>query len=403
MSHFAFACMPAQGHLMPLLAVTRELVGRGHRVTIPTTKEFQQQVEASGAAAPLYEQPSNREFGDDPDLMREAKPDSFPLAAVFRMFLDEAAGVAPQVKSILDGDRPDLFVYDQMTWAGWLLADKWRVPHVMLFPSLVTGQQRPSFAAGIEQMSDPETRASLDDAVAATRAALDLPPAALSEFGAHEPELGIAFLPKAFQPDAEQIDERYEFVGPCLGERTGTTGWQPPAGDLPLVYLSLGSAFNQQPTFYRTVIEALRDEPVRVEMAIGEQVKPEELGEIPANFRLHGFAPQLEILPHASVFITHCGMGGTQEGLSFGVPLIGVPQMFEQQMNAERVVQLGLGKHIPPAEVTADRLRTAVRELLADPEIGGRLTAMRAAIQTAGGSARAADVLEHALTQYANR
>ncbi|RJQ68152.1 glycosyltransferase [Pseudonocardiaceae bacterium YIM PH 21723] len=399
--HIAIICTPGQGHLIPALAVAGELVNRGYRVTLPTTAERQAQVEATGAAAPLYSSPMHENLAQQAVLAKDAKAADFDPASILPKFLEEAGATAPQFQSILEGDRPDLLVYDQLTWAGALLAEKWGVPHVVLFPSTVPVPEQPGLA-GLQRFLPADKIAELDVELSAARARIGLGPSTVADFFAGTPELGVAFLTRSFQPFGDSVGEWAEFVGPCFGERIDNVGWQPPAGTDPLVYVSFGSVFNDQPSFFRTVIEAFRDEPVRVVMAIGQRVDRAELGEIPPNFEVLGFAPQLEILPHASVFLTHCGMGGTQEGLSFGVPLVGIPQMTEQQGNAERVVELGLGRHIPPAEVTASVLRTAVREVLADPDIKARLAAMQADIRDAGGTARAADVLERAVKEFGN-
>ena len=43
------ACMPATGHLNPLLAVTRILLAEGHEITFLTGSVFRARIESSGA------------------------------------------------------------------------------------------------------------------------------------------------------------------------------------------------------------------------------------------------------------------------------------------------------------------------------------------------------------------
>jgi UDP:flavonoid glycosyltransferase YjiC (YdhE family) len=57
------------------------------------------------------------------------------------------------------------------------------------------------------------------------------------------------------------------------------------------------------------------------------------------------FAPQLEILKRASIFLTHCGMNSTSESIWFGVPMICMPVTVDQPLVAHRVskeLELGI-------------------------------------------------------------
>lgn len=84
----------------------------------------------------------------------------------------------------------------------------------------------------------------------------------------------------------------------------------------------------------------------------------------------------MAILEQADAFVTHAGMGGSSEGLSTGVPMIAVPQAAEQFMNADRPVELGVARRIDTAEATPATLRTALGELVADPEVRRRSTSL---------------------------
>lgn len=51
---------------------------------------------------------------------------------------------------------------------------------------------------------------------------------------------------------------------------------------------------------------------------------------------------QLEVLAHESIgcFLTHCGWNSTLEGLSLGVPMVGVPQWSDQMCDAKFVEEV---------------------------------------------------------------
>jgi MGT family glycosyltransferase len=75
-------------------------------------------------------------------------------------------------------------------------------------------------------------------------------------------------------------------------------------------------------------------------LAVGG-VDPAALGPIPPNVEVHAHVPQLAVLRRARVFVTPAGMGSTMESLYFGVPMVAVPQMAEQRVNADRVAEAG--------------------------------------------------------------
>lgn len=165
-----------------------------------------------------------------------------------------------------------------------------------------------------------------------------------------------------------------------------------------MLLISLGSAYTRQPDFYRRCLEAYGDlTGWHVVLRVGKYVDPDELGRIPDNVEVHSWVPQSAILEQADAFVTHAGMGGSGEGLYNGVPMIAVPQGAEQFMNADRLVELGVARRIDTADATAVALRTALTELVTDPEVGRRSARLRADARAEGGTARAADLVEEML------
>ncbi|XP_059659978.1 UDP-glycosyltransferase 74F2-like [Cornus florida] len=58
------------------------------------------------------------------------------------------------------------------------------------------------------------------------------------------------------------------------------------------------------------------------------------------------WCPQLEVLAHKAIgcFVTHCGWNSTLEALSFGVPMVAMPQWSDQSTNAKYVADVwGMG------------------------------------------------------------
>jgi MGT family glycosyltransferase len=119
-----------------------------------------------------------------------------------------------------------------------------------------------------------------------------------------------------------------------------------------------------------------------------------ELGEIPANFEVHNWIPQLAILKQADAFITHAGMGGSQEAMAAGVPMVCVPQAADQYMNAARIQEIGAGRHVTMDQATVATLREAVLGVVNDTAVAAKLTEIQRQMVAEGGTQQAADLIE---------
>ena len=142
----------------------------------------------------------------------------------------------------------------------------------------------------------------------------------------------------------------------------------PPPSLRPLVYCSLGSQGQRArhgASFLRNVITAFATLPDHdLVVAVGAELPPAALGDVPANVTVVARAPQLALLRRARLMITHAGLNSVKECVYFGVPMIVVPQLFDQPGNAARVVHHGLGERASLAGASPSSLRRLVRKVL---------------------------------------
>ncbi|GIH95509.1 macrolide family glycosyltransferase [Planobispora siamensis] len=387
MATVAFFAPVGAGHVNPMLGLAAELVRRGHRVTYATTAAFAGRVAETGAeVVPVTSTWEGR--GD----LKVPQMHGRELVRAMGLLLDETKAMLAQLEG---GERPDLVVHDgPMCWWGRILAGRWGVPAVETWPNLVSNEHW-SMSTKYTTVNPLSPRFLLM-AVRLGRFLREQGFGGLEGFMRGDTAaLRLVMLPRAFQYAGETFTDRYAFVGPALSERSYQGGWKP-SGDLPVALVSLGTAYNDRPDFYRTVLRAAADRPWQVVLAVGEMDR-EALGPVPPNVEVHRQAPQLAVLRHARAFVTHAGMGGTMEGLHFEVPLVAVPQMAEQRANADRIAELGLGTVLPPEEVTAERLWGAVESVAADERVRERLAWMRREMTAAGGAPVAADAVEEIL------
>lgn len=382
MAHIAFFAPNGPGHVNPLLGLATELVRRGHRVTFAAPESFADRITETGAEH--VPTPTTWKGQGEAPQMHGAE-----LIRAMGSLLTEIKVVhADQV----DRQAPDLVVHDAtLAWWGRLLAHRWGVPAVENWPNLVSNEHwslhhdyttikpmNPRFLLTVFRMIRYARSQGYTDGGAfmtGTNAALRL-----------------VTLPKDFQYEGDAFADTHLFVGPTLTDRSFQRDWTPPSDD-PVLLLSLGTAYNERPDFYREVARAARERPWHVVMSIGG-TDPAELGDLPPNVEVHAQVPQLAVLRHATVFVTHAGMGGTMEGLAHEVPMVALPQMAEQRANADRIEQLGLGRTLDPDTVDGASLWKAVEEIAHDPSVRERLRWMRGRIDEAGGAEAAADAVE---------
>lgn len=385
-AHIAMVGIPAVSHVLPSLEVIRELVARGHRVTYANDPVVAERIEATGAEFVPYDSVlpvADNNWPDDP-------------IAAMSLFLDEAVQALPQLRTVYDDDPADLYLYDIGAYTGRVLAESQNRPLMQLSPTFVGWRSYgQDVAAHLWALPGADAYRSrfgrwLGGCGASTTGMDDF---------CGRPAQTLALIPRAMQPHADDVDmDTVTFVGPCLGGRGGEQPWTRPADAENVLLVSLGSAYNHRPAFYRECLAAYGELPGwHIVLQVGRHTDLRELGDIPSNVEVHSWVPQLAILEQADAFITHAGMGGSAEGLFTGLPMIAVPQGAEQFMNADRLVELGVARRIDTEDATAEALRTALTELVADPEVARRSARLRAEARAEGGTARAAGLIEDLL------
>ncbi|KAJ0093653.1 hypothetical protein Patl1_26902 [Pistacia atlantica] len=107
-------------------------------------------------------------------------------------------------------------------------------------------------------------------------------------------------------------------------------------------------------------------------------VRESESEKLPSNFLeetsekglVVSWCSQPEVLAHKSIgcFMTHCGWNSTHEALSFGVPMVAMPQLFDQTTNAkyvEDVWQVGVRVRINEEKmVTREEIELCINEVM---------------------------------------
>jgi MGT family glycosyltransferase len=397
--------VPAHGHVNPTLPIVRELVSRGERVAYYLTDEFEPQIRHTGAEFRCIE---DMQWGSGPPLGVTAMGQTDPairrqmMAAFFPRMMAGGLRLVPRLVDRVRAEDADCVVYDFFCPWGRALAGILGLPAVAFVPSYAMTEDFPlvrRLSSIFKEQTSPEAEEAISDFRDVSRQLHDrygLVPLGLTEMFTPAEALNIVTLPRLFQPDADALDERYVFVGPSISPRTNASGF--PLERLvgnPTLYVSLGTVFNANPEFFDACLEAFADTNWQVVLSVGTRTDPSTFVQIPDNFLVRPHVPQLEVLEHTSLFITHGGMNSVMEAIYYGVPMVVVPQQPEQAMTAARVAELGLGVALlEPGRVTAGALRDAVAAVSGDADYRSRLAHMQQAARDAGGYLRAADAIQ---------
>jgi MGT family glycosyltransferase len=162
-------------------------------------------------------------------------------------------------------------------------------------------------------------------------------------------------------------------------------------GAAPLIYISLGTVFNDRPEFFHACMEAFGGQPLQVVMALGRRLDPASLGPAPANFLLQAHVPQVSLLARAALAITHAGPNSVQECAQAGVPQLLFPQAGDQFTMADRVQQLGAGLRLSDADIAGGRLRELAGRVMTGPSFRRAAAELRESVRKCGGTAQACD------------
>lgn len=394
MMHIAIVSLGAFGHINPTLSLTTELVNAGHRVTYFTTEAFREVIEPTGAKfVPMNSwMAENDKHNEDKEEKKEDQEESVAAVVPF-LFLNEAGAYIDDILRVLKEDRPDAILHDFAGIAGTMAADILGIPNVMLYTSYPSNGSY-SVAASFEGIpEDHPLRIAADQIAEGYVAKYGCRKMTVKEIFDGQGDLNLVMMLKRLVPNHETFDDSFVFTGVQIGKRSTFGTWKAPDNGKPLLYSSLGTAFNNWPEYYPILFDAVRDLDINVFAALGA-IDPDSLTDVPANVELGKMVPQLDILSQASVFITHAGMGGTGESIYYGVPMIAIPQMDEQAITSKEIERNGLGfAFLDKKEITSEKLKEKIQILLKDPSYKEKVNEFSADMKSLGGAKASAEAL----------
>lgn len=392
---FVLVTMPFRAHLNPTLGVARELIKNKHEVIVYNTAKFSTEIKKIGAEC-------RTPITEVPDFQAEIGKDSFRL---IQLLISAATRVLPPLIDQIERDEPDCIIHDSLNVWGKVAATMAGVARVCLVPTLVLTPKLLMTASkylyadylnficrpgDVFQMIGDYQRLYLDN---------QLKPPWIRDVFVNREALNIVFTSRHFQPGGEDFDEDYQFVGPIIYDRGEKKGLKIEKSNKQIIFISLGTIYNNEIDFYRKWIAFFRESDYQVYMSVGDRVDKKNLGKLPKNVIVGDYLPQLEILEKAGLFISHGGMNSVNESLFFGVPMLLFPQIHEQKINSARVEELGAGFWYKKKELDRTSMREMIDMLMNDDRYREKAMVVGRELKEAGGAIRAVKVILDYLNQ----
>ncbi|QJD99358.1 glycosyltransferase family 1 protein [Massilia forsythiae] len=423
MAHFGVVAPAFLSHYTTLSALAGALVERGHRVTFLHRPDAAAYVRDGRLGFHAVGNDTHPPGSLDASLKLAAHPGS-PLG--LRRVIDDMAQsttmLCETLPAALQALQIDAVLADQMEAAGGLVAEALGLPFVSVACALPVNREPGvplpvmPFGYGTDERSLKMVEGSTrvyDWMMGPHRRAVE---AQARRFGIpvrgmlHEflsPLAQVSQTVAEFEFPRHQLPPQFHHVGPLrplarngatiAGTRTGALPEIDP--DRPFVFASLGTMQGGRLALFERIARACRQAGVQLLLAHcgGLDARQEAVLLRTGATWVTDFAPQLAALERADAVISHAGWNTIMDAIATGTPMLALPIAFDHPGGAARVRYAGTGIQASARFTRAGTLAGHLRRLLDDPGYKQRLAPLAAAVARAGGTARAADIVESAL------
>lgn len=389
MSRVVFMNVSAAGHVIPTFGLVTELIQRSEEVIYYEDARFQTEIEKFGATFRCYP-PVNP--ATVPPVQNELS-----LVSSMMWYTKE---VLPTLLEAVKQDNPDYIVHDSLCLWGRLIAQLLNIPAIN---SIATAAFTPEtfYQCPWSKKQLPQKLKAAAPSIKyywqyqrELRKTYNLPPIKFVDVFTNPEPVNICHLAPEIQPYVEKFDQTFHFVGPCNPVRAAEYDFSMEQLQREkLIYISFGNIHDPGLDFYKSCIEAFGNIDADVLVLLSPATDINLLGDIPQNFIIKptGTVPQLKILERASLFIMHGAGGGTREGVWYSVPMIAIPQTYEQEIISRKMTAQGAGVMILPSEVTAKTLKETAELIMNNPSFRVNSGRLGDACRAAGGVEKAVE------------
>ncbi len=410
--HFGLITPPVSGHLHPFGALGRELIARGHRVTVFHMEDLRGRVLDEGlefVAVGQLDHPAGSLEGSLAQIARRQGISAlrFTIDAVRKTTEMTCRDVPKAVQEA----GIDALLVDQMEPGGAAIADHLRLPYTTICNALLLNEDPAvpppftpwSYRSGAlyrvrnwlgYRISERFTRSVLA-VVNRYRQSWKLPeyrrPA-----DSHSPLCQLSQQPASFDFPRDTLPRHFAYVGPL--RRAGSRRhfdfpWHRLNGN-PLIYCSLGTLQNRNAFLFKQFCQACEKMPVQLVIAHAGGLDPETSKTFPGEPIVVSYAPQLQVLDEARLTLTHAGLNTVLDSLSRGVPMVAIPLTYEQPAIASRIRWTGTGEILSLSSLSPLTLRRTIEKVLFSRQYQSSADLIKADIYASGGVSKAANLIE---------
>jgi zeaxanthin glucosyltransferase len=416
MSHFGIVCPSAVSHLNTMCSIGRELLRRGHQVTLFGVPDVKARVTAAGLefseiGGQIFPLGRMDEIYQKLGMMSNLDGVKYTIECL----LQETNMLKAEAPAAIRANSIDLLLVDQLFAIGGTIADFLNIPFVTICNALPINREPsvpPFFTTWAYQntwwarirnqigniLINYLSRASWESIVT-QRQIWNLTPLANRD-ASYSQLAQICQLPPGFDFPRERLSPYMNYTGlfkePPNIEAVKFAEVDFPFDKLteqPLIYASLGTLQNQNIATFQCIAEACVDLDVQLVIALGNPRQDPKEFQFAGEPIVVAYAPQAELINRSSLVITHAGMNTVIDSLSAGVPLVAIPITNDQPGVASRLVRTGAGEMVPLKQLNVDRLKQTISQVLGDVRYKERARVMQQVIQESGGVKRAADII----------
>ncbi len=401
------------GDIHPYIAIGATLRARGHSVEMLVNPRYEARVRDVGLAfRPLGTREQYEEIEADP---RIAAPRTSTRFILEQLMDTPVVPIVEGCEASVREFKPDLILRHHVSIGSRWVAERHGIRCVngALSPLMCLSSREPVgtdmpfieelpgwLMPVLRKVARVSLRARFDRPINAKRREMGFTPDRslfLTELQSGGPLLGL--WSPAFRGPMPDDPSNLRIAGFCVYDRA--PGEETRSDEIvrfldrcprPPVVFSLGTIMSHHGrAFYHAAAEVCRmlDIP-GILLCPKREMLPESL---PPQAAAFAYAPFSSLLPRASLFVHHGGIGTTAQGLMAGVPQVVVPHIADQFDNGARVRRLGLGGMVRAWKATPRRLAEVVREALEGGH-GPRCKTIAAAIARENGPEAAVRLIE---------